>query len=176
MSVPVGFADGASLPLNHGWRLSFLESSSSVTQTFDIDSLRTWEGLNAQTSELMGTGVYECDFHLNDAPQHAWQLDLGDVRESARVFVNGTDIGCAWAVPFILEIPQGVLHEGENHLRIEVTNLPANRIAALDRQNIPWRKFEDINLVDINYRRTTYADWPPVPSGLKGPVRLIPRP
>ncbi len=160
-----------------GWRLSFIDSTPVVPETFFLDTLRTWEGLNAQTAELMGTGVYECTFQLSNAEQalQAWQIDLGDVRESARVSINGEDIGCAWAVPFVLDVPQGVLRDGENHLRIEVTNLPANRIAALDRQNVPWRKFEDINLVDINYRRTTYANWSLMPSGLIGPVRLIPR-
>jgi hypothetical protein len=171
-----------------------------VTDTLFLDTLRTWEGINHQTAELMGTGVYECTFTISvdkltskkvdkltskqvDVTNNSStvrlnnlstinQLDLGDVRESARVSINGTDIGCAWAVPYVLDIPQGVLHEGKNHLRIEVTNLPANRIAALDRQHVPWRKFEDINVVDINYRRTTYEKWPPIPSGLKGPVLL----
>ena len=167
-----GLHEGISL--NRGWRLSFPDSTPAITQTFPIDTIQTWEGLDAQTAELMGTGVYECMFKLNAAEQTKlrWQLDLGDVRESARVSINGVDIGCAWAVPFVLDIPFGVLRKGENHLRIEVTNLPANRIAALDRQHVPWRKFEDINVVDINYRHTDYARWTPVASGLKGPVWL----
>jgi hypothetical protein len=60
-----------------------------------------------------------------------------------------------------------------NELRIEVTNLPANRIADLDRRGIPWRKMEEINVVDINYKKTTYDQWEPVPSGLNSEVRLI---
>ena len=158
------------------WKLSFIESTPAINETFFIDSLRTWEGLSAETAKLMGTGVYECTFHLNadELDGKQWQIDLGDVRESARVRLNNVDLGCAWAVPFVLNIPQEALHAGENLLRIEVTNLPANRIATLDRQKIPWRKFEDINVVDINYRSSSYADWTPVPSGLKGPVRLLP--
>jgi len=162
-----------------GVGLTFIESTPAVTQTFLLDSLQTWEGLSAETAELMGTGVYECTFNIDNkgwtsTSSPAYQLDLGDVRESARVSINGVEIGCAWAAPFVLDVPQGVIRTGENKLRIEVTNLPANRIAALDRQRVPWRKFEDINVVDINYRRTTYNNWSPVPSGLKGPVRLTP--
>jgi hypothetical protein len=97
---------------------------------------------------------------------------LGDVRESARVYINGTFIGCAWAVPFILDC-NNVFKAGENEIRIEVTNLPANRIADYDRRGIPWRKMEEINVVDINYKRTSYANWEPVPSGLNSPVALI---
>ena len=100
-----------------------------------------------------------------------WVIDLGDVRESARVIINGKLVGCAWAVPFELECG-GVFREGSNEIRIEVTNLPANRIASMDRQGIPWRKFHDINVVDINYKHTTYEGWGPVPSGLASKVIL----
>ena len=68
---------------------------------------------------------------------------------------------------------QSTLKAGDNELRIEVTNLPANRIADLDRRGVPWRKMEEINVVDINYKKTTYDQWSPVPSGLNAPVRLI---
>ena len=171
------YSSSDTLLLNRGWRLSFLDSTPAVSQIIQLDTLRTWEGLDAQTAGLMGTGVYECEFTLktDEQEQQLWEIDLGDVRESARVSVNNVEIGCAWAVPFVLQVPEGVLRKGENRLRIEVTNLPANRIAALDRQEIPWRKFEDINVVDINYKRTSYAHWTPVPSGLIGPVRLTPQ-
>jgi len=67
------------------------------------------------------------------------------------------------------------LKAGWNEIRIEVTNLPANRIADYDRRGIKWRKMEEINVVDINYKRTTYDAWEPVPSGLNSEVRLIRR-
>jgi hypothetical protein len=122
----------------------------------------------------MGTGVYTTKFKLTkqDDPKGHWQIDLGDVRESARVYINGQFIGCAWAVPFILDCQQ-TLKAGDNELRIEVTNLPANRIADYDRRGIKWRKMEEINVVDINYKKTTYDNWEPVPSGLNSEVRLI---
>jgi len=62
---------------------------------------------------------------------------------------------------------------GENEIRIEVTNLPANRIADMDRRGVEWRKFKEINVVDINYKKTLYSSWKPVPSGLAGPVTLV---
>ncbi|MDE6690257.1 MAG: hypothetical protein K2J86_10335, partial [Prevotella sp.] len=62
---------------------------------------------------------------------------------------------------------------GENEIRIEVTNLPANRIAELDRQGVKWRKMEEINVVDINYKKTLYDQWELVPSGLNSRVTLF---
>ena len=54
-----------------------------------------------------------------------------------------------------------------------MTNLPANRIADMDRKGIPWRKMKEINFVDINYKKTKYDQWLPVESGLNADVRLI---
>lgn len=121
----------------------------------------------------MGTGIYTTTIELSKTDaQKRWAIDLGDVRESARVYINGRFIGCAWAAPFILNT-NGTLRKGRNEIRIEVTNLPANRIADMDRRGIPWRKMKDINVVDINYKKTTYANWTPMKSGLNSEVKLV---
>ena len=162
-------------PLPGPWTLSFTEEAPKVEKTFTLDKLQTWETLDDDSVKItMGTGVYTTKFKLSkkDNPKGAWKIDLGDVRESARVYINGQFIGCAWSVPFVLDCKQA-LKVGENVLRIEVTNLPANRIADIDRRGIPWRKMEEINVVDINYKKTTYDQWEPMPSGLNSEVRLI---
>ncbi len=163
----------AEIVLNGAWTLSFTEEAPKVEKTYQLPKLQTWESLDEQTKTTMGTGVYTTKFKLSkkDNPSGKWMIDLGDVRESARVFINGTFIGCAWSVPFILDT-KGTLKAGENELRIEVTNLPANRIAELDRKGVKWRKMEEINVVDINYKKTLYSDWEPVPSGLASQIKL----
>ena len=161
-----------SISLPGPWALSFTEESPTVTDTFTLPHPQTWETLSDATAVTMGTGVYTTAFTLSgqEAQRH-WQIDLGDVRESARVYINGHFIGCAWAVPFVLDCGSA-LQEGRNELRIEVTNLPANRIADMDRRGVEWRKFKEINFVDINYKATRYDHWSPMPSGLNGTVRL----
>ena len=155
------------------WALSFTEEQPQVEQKFQLQGLKTWEGLNDKTKVTMGTGVYETTFKLSKEEAKApWSIDLGDVRESARVYINGKYIGCAWAVPYILDCKDALV-KGKNTLRIEVTNLPANHIAELDRQGVKWRKMKEINVVDINYKKTTYENWEPVPSGLNSYVKLV---
>ena len=161
--------------LNGPWKLSFIEETPKVSQTFTLDNLQTWETLSDETRVTMGTGVYETTVKLKkkdlkDAT--AWKIDLGDVRESARVYINGQYIGCAWSVPYVLDC-KNTLKKGKNTIRIEVTNLPANRIADLDRKGVKWRKMEEINVVDINYKKTLYDTWEPMPSGLNSKVKLI---
>ncbi len=163
-------------PLNGPWTLSFTEESPRVAKTFQLPELTTWETLDDDSAKVtMGTGVYTTRIKLTKKDIKAarnWQICLGDVRESARVYINGQLIGCAWSVPFVLDCKNS-LKAGTNEIRIEVTNLPANRVADLDRRGIKWRKMEEINVVDINYKRTTYDQWEPVPSGLNSQVQLV---
>ena len=161
------------LPITTPWTLSFIEEAPVVGKTFQLEKLQTWESLSPETAVTMGTGVYTTTFRLTkEQARRHWMIDLGDVRESARVYINGKFIGCAWAVPFVLDC-RDALKKGKNELRIEVTNLPANRIAELDRQGVQWRKMKEINVVDINYKKTTYAHWKPMPSGLNSGVKLV---
>jgi hypothetical protein len=154
------------------WQLSFIDEAPKVGETFQLNGLKTWENLDNKTRITMGTGVYETTFKLNKKQASAhWNINLGDVRESARVYLNGQFIGCAWSVPFILNC-KNTLKKGKNTLRIEVTNLPANRISDLDRKGVKWRKFKEINFVDITYHKSNYANWGPVPSGLNSTVKL----
>ena len=171
------------ISIDKGWKLSFVEEAPKVNETFDIDTLRTWEGLNNASAKVtMGTGVYETTFDLpispsgaGEATQHLTpntQIDLGDVRESARVYINDVYVGCSWCVPFVLNFDGKILKPKGNRIRIEVTNLPANRIADMDRRKVNWRKFDDINIVNINYKHRKYNRWKPMPSGLNSSVRI----
>ena len=75
-------------------------------------------------------------------------------------------------MPYVLTFDNSILKQKGNKLRIEVTNLPANRIADMDRRGVKWRKFDDINIVNIKYKYRKYDRWKPMPSGLNGPVKI----
>ena len=164
------------IELSGPWTLSFIEETPTVAKTFALDTLKTWESLGDKAASVtMGTGVYTTTLKLTKKDLKnvsRWKIDLGDVRESARVYINGEYIGCAWSVPFVLDCKK-TLKAGENIICIEVTNLPANHIADLDRRGVKWRKMNEINVVDINYKNTLYDTWEPMPSGLNSQVKLI---
>jgi hypothetical protein len=164
----------AKYSFNEEWKLSFTESTPEIKEYYSLTGLESWDKIDRRTRTLMGTGIYKGFIVLPNkgiTPSCKWKLDLGDVRESARVYINDVFVGCAWAVPFELQF-DGILQPGRNNIRIEVTNLPANRIAELDRQGVKWRKMEEINVVDINYKKTTYDNWNTVTSGLNSDVFL----
>lgn len=166
--------DGTEKAVEGKWTLAFTESAPMVNSTYTLDNLKTWETLDNDTAKIMmGTGVYTTTVKMTkEEAKSNWVINLGDVRESARVYVNDKLIGCAWSVPFVLDC-KDAFKAGENTLRIEVTNLPANRIADLDRKGVKWRKFDEINVVDIHYKKTTYANWALMPSGLNSEIKLL---
>lgn len=163
-----------SLTIEHGWKLHFAESMPAVAGEFDIDTPQSWTNLDTPNAKAtMATGVYTTEVELPAITADEWVLDLGDVRESARVRINGQEAGTAWATPFQLRIGK-FLKAGKNKIEVEVTNLPANRIADMDRKGEKWRIFNEINVVNLQYKPTPYNDWAPVPSGLNSSVKLIP--
>lgn len=164
-----------------GWTLSFPQAAPvAIADTFSLVNPCSWTTLgNPTLNETMATGRYNTRFMLpqsaigSDQPTVGYMLDLGDVRETAIVTVNGQVADTLFAVPYLTDVTR-YLKPGENTITVDVANLPANRIAALDRQGVKWRKMKEINVVDLNYKTTTYADWEPVPSGLCSAVTLIP--
>jgi hypothetical protein len=99
-------------------------------------------------------------------------LDLGKICQSARVRLNGSDLGTLLAPPF--RVFTNRLKRKRNLLEVEVTNVSANRIRDLDRRGIVWRKFHDINFVNMDYKPFDASGWPLTESGLLGPVTLTP--
>lgn len=170
---PCHTVQGDEMTLDGEWDFRFIESAPEVTGAPLQVKLGSWTELPGKhTACTMGTACYSIRFRLPEEADE-WLLSLGDVRESARIRINGKEAGTLWAVPYQCCVGQ-YLHPGENELEIEVTNLPANRIAEMDRQKIIWRKFKDINIVNLNYKKSDYSHWQPMESGLLGPVRLIP--
>ena len=98
-------------------------------------------------------------------------LDLGSVRESARVRVNGKEAGFALMSPYRVRFPVRLLKRGVNTLEVEVTGTAANRIRWNDRIGIDWKRFYDVNVVSYGYTGPLDAtNWPLEDCGLLGPV------
>ncbi len=158
--------------LSNPWQLSFIDSKPAIKERFTLNKLNSWTELNNDTLKInMGTASYSSTFNLNHKDNREYILNLGDVRESAQIKINGQNVDTLFAVPFETNISK-FLKEGKNKIEIMVTNLPANRIANLDRRNVEWRIFQEINFVSITYKKTFFNTWELLPSGLLGPVTI----
>ena len=165
-------ATGKTFDLNENWNLKFIESEPAVKQTFQLKKTGSWTDLPNDTLKVnMATARYSKSFSFKKEAGKEYLLSLGDVRESAVVRINGKKVATLFAVPFETLIGE-YLKDGENLLEIDVTNLPANRIADYDRRGVEWRIFHEINFVDIQYKGTKYDKWEVMPSGLLGEVKI----
>lgn len=167
---------GDPIVIDKGWSIEFPESTPAIEGVFATDTLTAWTNLPVDAAKInTATGRYRVDFELpENVAADEWVLNLGDLRESAAVKVNGTDAGKVWSVPFTLEIGKW-LRPGKNTLEIDVTNLPANRIADYDRRGVKWRIFKDANIANVDGSKVNdYSGWETVPAGLNSTVTLTP--
>ena len=169
---PYSHPQGDAVALRGNWSVSFVDGGPVLPKPFAADSLSAWTGRgDPDADRFAGTARYVLTFDAPDnAPRHT--LALGRVAESARVKLNGRDLGVLFAHPFTVET--GPLRKTGNVLEVEVTNLSANRIRDLDQRGVQWRNFKDINFVGIDYRPFDASKWPVRMSGLLGPVTLQP--
>lgn len=121
------------------------------------------------TSRFAGTARYSLQFHWEENSSSAL-LNLGQVSDCARVRLNGKNYGTLLGPSFKVVVDN--LTQGINLLEIEVTNVAANRIRDLDKQGADWKKFHDINFVNIDYKPFDASDWKVQESGLIGNVEL----
>jgi hypothetical protein len=155
--------------------VSFIAGGPELPGPCEIRRLESWTEFAGEAGRRFGgTARYALTF---DAPPGhdagvGWSLDLGRVSQSARVRLNGEELGTRFVPPFRLTLPG--LRPAGNLLEVEVSSVAANRIRDLDRRGVPWRVFHDINFVNMDYRPFDASDWPVRESGLLGPVTLTP--
>ena len=156
------------------WHVTFTKGDPALPPAYTTTKLASWTEQGGEAERFAGTARYETTFDIPaNVTASDWELNLGDVRELARVFVNGQQVDYLWSLPFRAFIGKYV-KPGPNTLAIEVTNLSANRIRDMDKRGEPWKNFHEINFVNVHYQPLDASEWPLQPSGLLGPVTLTP--
>ena len=177
---------GPPLELTGDWHVEFLKGGPELPPPARMATLASWTELGGEAQRFAGVRRrYRLDFDLTTLVRNAasaangatngetaspemWALDLGDVRESARVRINGEEVTTSWSVPFIVRLGTRV-KPGRNVLELDVTNLAANRIRDMDRRGVKWKIMREINFVDINYRPFDASKWDLKPQACSGP-------
>ncbi|HUG11031.1 MAG TPA: hypothetical protein VMM36_08455, partial [Opitutaceae bacterium] len=164
---------GDGVPIQGTWNVEFLKGGPELPPAFSTETLGSWTSASAAVESFAGTARYKIEFEKPAGDADDWILDLGDVRESARVRLNGEEIAIAWSLPFRVRVGAH-LRAGRNVLELDVTNLAANRIRDMDRRKVDWKIMHEINFVNIHYKPFDASEWALTPSGLLGPVVLVP--
>ncbi len=165
----------STISLNGPWELRFSNGGPFIPSNKNLDKLQPWTNLtnDSTTQSFSGAGTYTTHFTIKTKNADDYILALDKLYESAKVTVNGKEAGYIWSIPYQLNIGK-FLKEGNNTIDIEVANLMANRIAYMDRNNMEWRKYHEINFVNINYKGFDASKWLIQPSGLDGNIVIKP--
>ena len=172
---------GEGQTLEGAWRIAFTEGGPERPSDTQTRQLASWTELGGEAAEAFsGTATYTLSFPRPDnGDSEGWLLDLGEVHASARVRLNGQPVDTLIGPTYQTLIDTGQLQD-RNVLEVEVSNLMANRIAAMDRQGVPWKRFYNVNFPARRGENRSEnglfdaSDWAPRPSGLLGPVTLTP--
>jgi hypothetical protein len=177
---PILETAGAPIDIRGPWQVTFVAGGPELPVAQRVEPLASWTTFGGEPAkQFSGTAAYTTTFPRPAGDARAWVLDLGLVRESARVRLNGRDLGTLIGPAFKLSIDRSAFSD-TNELEIFVTNLMANRIAALDRAGVKWRIFYNVNFpARLPANRGpdglfTAAAWEPMESGLLGPVTVTP--
>jgi hypothetical protein len=179
-SFPYFKAAGEPQPLGGEWSLSFLEGGPTLPPALRLNELSSWLRLDGDAyKNFSGTARYALTFGRPQGANTDWLLDLGRVAETARVRLNGRDLGTLITSPFRVKVPAALLRE-RNTLEVDVSNLMLNRVIDMERRGVKYKKFYNTNFparrpenrgADGLFDATKLA---PRDSGLLGPVTLTP--
>lgn len=180
------------IELTGEWEVSF-PPNLGAPEKMIFDGLTSWPlSKDAGIRYFSGTATYKKKFILTEdyiQTDYSLELDLGNVKVMAEVFVNGKNLGVLWKNPFRISL-EGCVHDGINELEIRVTNLWTNRLIGDehlldDCERGDWlpKNWPDwlVNNTERPSERTTFTTWKHwnkdsklQASGLLGPVYLQP--
>jgi hypothetical protein len=147
------------------WNVSF---PAPVAKDYLWPQLRDWINID-DTRYFSGIATYRCEVRLplSLSASIPIEVDLGEVRDSAEVFVNGKSAGIAIMTPYRVET-RGLFHKGHNVIEIRVANLWNNYIMSLPKttSKVPGPGY---GLSEVLYGPD---DRKLRPSGLLGPVKI----
>lgn len=151
------------MTLEGSWKVTF-QPGRGAPESIELSRLaRLDKQADPGVKHYSGTAAYTKAFDFKPMEGCSYVLDLGEVHDLARVYLNGKDIGLAWKEPFMLSASEA-LQDGSNILEVRVINTWHNRI---------------IGDLQPGADKITYTSYPfynagsPLrESGLVGPVRI----
>ena len=133
------------------------EAAMSIT-------LGDWCNWSPAWRAFSGRATYKIS--VDASPGKALTIDLGDVRHSARILWNGSELTTLISAPYKASIV-GSAVKATNILEVEVANLMLNGLIGCEKSGMKWQKFY---FVGIDYKPFTATSHKELPSGLLGPV------
>lgn len=171
---------GAPVVLSGPWTIRFLSGGPVLPAGGKLAELGPWTKLEGQdVRRFSGTADYRISFARPTGSAKTWLLNLGKVDETAKVLLNGKELGSLIGPDFQLAVASELLR-AQNTLEVIVSSNMVNRIEDMDRRGEVYKKFYNYNFPAHDKADKgadglfSAAKWAPVDAGLSGPVKLIP--
>jgi len=170
---------GESIEIKGNWNITFVDGGPTIPSAISSSELKSWTELGSEElKNFSGSAKYSISFDKPSGTATSWLLDLGKVNETAQVLLNGKKVATLIGSSYQCVIPASAL-QSSNKLEIIVSNLMANRIAYMDRNQLRWKIFYNTNMPARRRENTKNglfdaSAWKPFPSGLLGPVTITP--
>lgn len=156
--------------LTSNWTLTFNQGQPALPSSKTMESIQPWTNQGDPIADdFSGQANYNSNFELEKKAGKHYVLQIDQVYESAKVWINDEYAGAIWSIPYQLDVSEH-LKNGQNNIKIEVANLMSNSIRYLDRKGIQWRNYHEINFVNIDYQPFDASNWKTMPSGIDGKV------
>ncbi|HMQ62416.1 MAG TPA: glycosyl hydrolase [Flavilitoribacter sp.] len=151
--------------LDGPWEVQFDPAWGGPNEPLEFKSLTDWTDHPLdEVRYYSGTAVYKKTFIWNGSKDRntRYYLSLGEVRNLARVKVNGARCGVAWTAPYRVDITDQLV-KGTNQLEIAVSNTWANRL-------IGDHKLDEKDRITWTTAAYRLEGRELLPAGLLGPV------
>ena len=168
---------GDSEELTGSWTVTFTKGGPELPGPKTVEKLGSWTYYGKAYEIFSGSAEYVTELKPFQGAD-AYSLDLGEVCESAAVYLNGEYLTTLFKKPFAVVLSKEQAAKG-GELKVVVSNLMENRISWMDRNEMPWRIFYNANIAARTNSRGadgyfSAAMWDIEPSGLIGPVTVTP--
>ena len=139
-------------------------SLKDINEEFKEIELGDWRAVCGDG--FSGSGVYKTNLELPTIPSGKVAIDLGDVKHSAELSLNGESLGVRIMSPYTFELDSSLLNR-TNDLEIRVSNSAANAFNKTDL----WDKLAQWQLSPFFSKQTEF-DKDSLIGGLIGPITL----
>ncbi|MVN90596.1 glycosyl hydrolase [Mucilaginibacter aquatilis] len=162
------------------WNLKFEHGGPELPPSVQLGKLKAWTDLEGESYQsFSGVGSYSITFPMPKEEADMWQLNLEKAFGSVEVYLNDTKIATLLGPQYTVNIPAGKFKQS-NKLEFKVVNSMANRIKDMEKKNIPYKIFYNVNFQPRDQanrgadRLFTALNMPVQPSGMVGNVTVAP--
>lgn len=154
-------------PITGPYKITFVDPITDKKFKKTLNDLQDWSKMNdPKIKYFSGTARYAVDFKFSTEKlknsKKRFVLDLGSLQNTARVYLNGKDLGVVWKAPYRVDVTDYL--QKKNSLEIRVTNSWYNKL--IGENLLPGAERTTNTNIHLSFTKNLRT------SGIIGPIRI----